>query len=597
MATVREIVDLANVSEQVQEDDEDKVTYEQILLEDAEKWKVTLKLEIVNWGDYDIQVNELSDKYIKNNFADIVKDKENTSYVKGIYYIKDENLKDKTYIYDKEYDKVYKIPVTKISKYKVHSVHELDYQQNGGTREVSKVNYTKLEQNVELKILNGKSYYEPDINNLAKEVTSMVFYKMDENGVTTTEYLENADTWISSEKPNQKEIDSEEVEGQKDTYVLYDYANQIWANIKIETSSIVTYWTWIPRYAYKISGTTTEVEFITTNDQYYDVETGEFKELDKTTYTVAKAFDGNDRKGIWISKYEPSYKATGNTSAYSYYIPDLAGFDKEKTYLEIYDNNAENFVNETKLSTITNLSKFAQSNNWFDYNNKRWANIKVVNNGIETWWVWIPRYAYNNMGNATDIIFIDTEDKPIDGSNFSTLYTVPEAFKGNNKKGIWISKYEPSPKAQTYLENINNVPDLSNFITESNKTKIKVYLEIYNAAKDGFEEQIELTQTTDVAKIAREKRWYDYSDKAWANIKIINTQGTNETSDDIETWLVWIPRYAYNNMGNTTDIVLLDTNNKTPSGNNKPDSYILPEVFKDNQKPGIWISKYEPSNK
>ena len=594
MAGVRELVDLTNVSEQMQSEDTEKVSYEQVLLEDAEKWKTTLKLEIINWGDYDIKASELSDYYIKTDFSNLVKDKENEDYVRGIYYIKDGNLKDKTYIYDKVYDKIYKIPVTRISKYKVHSVHELDYQQNGGVREKQKVNYTAIKQNVELQTINGKKYYEPDVSNLAKEVTDMVFYKMDGNTVTGTEKLVKASDWINGGKKNQITDDT-------GTYVLYDYADQKWANIRIETSSLITYWTWIPRYAYKITGSTTDIVFITTETtpngkNKLAIDGSELSD----EYTVAKAFEGNTRKGMWVCKYEPSYKATSNTSLYSYYIPDMTGLDKENTYIELYDTTANNFKSEVKLSTIGNLSNYSRNLNnstgiWFDYDKKIWANIKIVENGMESWWVWIPRYAYNNSGNTTDIIFIDTDDKPIDGSNFSTSYTVPNSFKGNNKRGIWVSKYEASPKVQNYVENISNVPDVSTLVNNSNKTK--VYMEIYNEAKTGIEKEIEINSSSNIGQLAIENNWYDYSNKKWANVKVVNTQGTESTSDDVETWWVWIPRYAYNNMNDKTDIVLLDANNKTPSGKNKPDSYVLPETFKGNQKTGIWVSKYETSLK
>ena len=438
MAGVRELVDLTNVSEQMQSDETKKVSYEQVLLEDAEKWKITLKLEIVNWGDYEIKASELSNNYIKNDFLNIVKDNENENYVKGIYYIKDGNLKDKTYIYDKVYDKVYKIPVTRIWKYKVHSVHELDYQQNGGLREKQKVNYTAIKQTVGFNTTTGKKHYEPNVNNLAKEVTDMVFYKMNGNTVTATEKLIKADKWISEGKPNQITDDT-------GTYVLYDYENQIWANIRIETSSLITYWTWIPRYAYQNSGATTNTAFIDINGNKLNGEEG--------VYTTPEIFKNNSRKGIWVSKYEPSYKAATNISSYAYYIPDMTGLNKENTYLEIYDDSAKEFIDEVKLNTVTNLSKFSREHNWFDYYNNKWANIKIINtqgtedtsDDLETWWVWIPRYAYYNSGNTTDILFIDTNNQPIDGTDIST-YTVPEIFKNNSKRGIWVSKYQPTEK-------------------------------------------------------------------------------------------------------------------------------------------------------
>ena len=576
MATVRELVDLTNVSEQMQSDETKKVSYERVLLEDANKWKVSLKKELILWGEYDIKANELSNKYIEDDFANLVKDKENEAYVKGIYYIKDGNLKDKTYIYDKVYDKVYKIPVTRIAKYKVHSVHELDYLQKGGKRNVGKVDYTPISQNVELKQINGKRYYEPDINSLPKEVTEMVFYKIDNNGkATNTEKLIKASDWISGGKKNQ-------ITDATGTYVLYDYANQIWANIRIKTSSIETNWTWIPRYSYQISGTTTNIAFIDTQGNKLNGEQGEYIELEN--------FKGNTRKGIWISKYEITSKITANTTSYSYYIPDVRGLDKENTYLEIYDTDAKNFVaeKEVKLSTVDNISKFSQNNNWFDYYNQRWANIKVIKNGIETWWVWIPRYALRPTQTQFEVVFTNVNDEPLDGTSFSTLM-VPEVFKGNDKRGIWVSKYEITSTQQKVLENINNAPDVSTLITNTNKNKIKVYLEIYNENKTGFEEEIEITQTTNIAEIANDKRWYDYSEKAWANIKIVE--------NGLETWWVWIPRYAYNRINNNMDVVLLDRNNKTPSGKDMPKSYELPEAFKNNQKTGIWVSKYELTQK
>ena len=32
--------------------------------------------------------------------------------------------------------------------------------------------------------------------------------------------------------------------------------------------------------------------------------------------------------------------------------------------------------------------------NWYDYKNSQWANIYVENNGLETYYTWIPRYCF-----------------------------------------------------------------------------------------------------------------------------------------------------------------------------------------------------------
>ncbi len=577
MADVKDIVSVSSIN--VMMGMQDEVIETKITLEDAEKWDISLKKEIINWGEFEIAVNELSDNYIKNNFNNLVADGE---YIKDIYYIKDSKLKEREYIYNKENNIVYKIKKTRIGKYVVHSAEELDYLQNGGERKKSKLNYTKIEQNVEIRQVGNKKYYEPDLNNLAKEVTDLIFYKMENENITNEEYPVNADKWLNDGKPNQ-------IEENGNTYILYDYEKQIWANIRIKTSAIETNWIWIPRYVFFNSDTITNIAFVDVSGNRLNQETGDFTSL--------KAFEGNQRKGMWVSKYEVIGAVAQNTSSYSYYIPDITGLDKENTYLEIYDEKAENFVDSVPLNKVTNISKFSQENNWFDYSKQRWANIKIEKNGIETWWVWIPRYSYVNMGNKTDIIFIDTQDKPIDGSSSSTSYTVPDVFKGNDKKGIWVSKYEPTTAPTSHATDIKQVPDLTGLITTQNKDKLKIYLEIYNDTKTGFSEEIELSNITDLEKFAKENKWYDYSKKEWANVKVVNTNGTSDTSDDIETWWVWIPRYAYNNSNSTTDVLLLDENNKMLNGDNKPDSYTIPEMFNGNKELGIWVSKYELTKK
>ncbi len=40
------------------------------------------------------------------------------------------------------------------------------------------------------------------------------------------------------------------------------------------------------------------------------------------------------------------------------------------------------------------IHKTTQPDNWYDYENGKWANIKTSNEGLEAYWVWIPRYEY-----------------------------------------------------------------------------------------------------------------------------------------------------------------------------------------------------------
>lgn len=536
----------------------------EISLDKADKWDITLKKEIIYWGNYESEINQLTDNYIKENFNTLIAN--DNGYLSNIFYIENSELGKEKYIYNASNGIIYKIKNTRIGKYVVHSIEELDYLKNGGVREKNK-NYTKIEYEVEFRTIGNISCYEPNLNGLAKETTSLIFYKMKDEKVTDEEYLITAEEWINKGRPNQITEN-----GYK--YILYDYENKIWANIRVISGSIETYWTWIPRYSYRNNtantNPTTEVEFLQTTDEIPE------------NYELAGSFEGNDKKGIWISKYEPSNKVQTSALYYSYYIPDMSEFDAENTYVEVYNKDTEKFIKEVKLAEIKNLTTFSQNNLWFDYDNKIWANIKVVKNGIETWWVWIPRYAYSNGENTTDIVFVDTNNKPLDGRTLSNTYEIAGAFEGNDKKGIWISKYEPSAQTVTLTENANT-PDVSNFDAEN------TYIEIYDKSTETFKEEVKLSTISDLNKFSKNKLWFDYENKIWANIKIVK--------NGIETWWVWIPRYAYSNGGNTTDIVLITTDNKLLDGKDIPSSYTIAEMFDGNNKAGMWVSKYEPSSK
>ena len=43
------------------------------------------------------------------------------------------------------------------------------------------------------------------------------------------------------------------------TYYFYNYGSKIWANVKCQANGAISYWTWIPRYAYKLESGTTKV--------------------------------------------------------------------------------------------------------------------------------------------------------------------------------------------------------------------------------------------------------------------------------------------------------------------------------------------------
>ena len=126
--------------------------------------------------------------------------------------------------------------------------------------------------------------------------------------------------------------------------------------------------------------------------------------------------------------------------------PDLTGFDKETTFYVTYDSN------DKEHSTIPISENMPTL--WYEYGEGRWANIVTRNNGLETYYVWIPRYQFLlDYRNERSIV------KFINGVSTQTEegYQIPEAFTFNGQEisGYWAMKYtasvETSPKFDTEI--------------------------------------------------------------------------------------------------------------------------------------------------
>ena len=159
-----------------------------------------------------------------------------------------------------------------------------------------------------------------------------------------------------------------------------------------------------------------------------------------TTYTV-NIIARNASTNEYVGAITKKIKTT------DVYAPDLTGFDKDTTFYVIYnDDGTEKERVSIKKSTPSN---------WYDYSNRKWANIVTTANGTESYFVWIPRYEYRILedrenesldNKRTDVNFITTD---ITNDNCSTGYKVPEAFTwGDNGEkqltGYWMSKYQLS---------------------------------------------------------------------------------------------------------------------------------------------------------
>ncbi len=137
-------------------------------------------------------------------------------------------------------------------------------------------------------------------------------------------------------------------------------------------------------------------------------------------------------------------------------------------FLENFNDKYTRYLSVTDENTLTpaNWIFDAEPDNWYDYNNQKWANIYVEAEGVEVYYVWIPRYVYklDQTTQRSDVKFVDVYNNFTDAStgqvtSFKELiaqgYQLPEAFEfgdGNSDNGVlmtsisgyWISKYQLS---------------------------------------------------------------------------------------------------------------------------------------------------------
>ena len=173
-----------------------------------------------------------------------------------------------------------------------------------------------------------------------------------------------------------------------------------------------------------------------------------------------------------------SQKTDGSyDSAKGVNTPDTSALPKETTKYVTWNYNEANSIYEEKLSDNA-------PDNWYDYDNGQWANIKTTGNNLEAYWVWIPRFAYKlpqTTGNGDEkeieVTFIKnngTETATGERAYYSTdteittdnsgLYVQATDFaKGTGENGeqawiihpaftfgddqlngIWVAKYEAS---------------------------------------------------------------------------------------------------------------------------------------------------------
>ena len=424
--------------------------------EELAKLKDTLKAEIVyirnSFGEREVFTTK---QVWKNNMFDCQEVYTVPEYLEGlsndIYYIVKEVTSAKNYefIYDRVSDTCFKIQQTSIGKYIVHS---LKYAKFAIDKEgVQGVGTVEFEAKA-VKASDGTLAYEPDLNNFSY-ATQVVYYSPD----FKTEYTMPIKEFINAGCPSTKIID-----GKQYTFVNYSLTSSgsVWGNIKTTANGLDSYWVWIPRYAYKLNQEkqTADIIFIDVNNKPLD--TIKYGNDLPEGYTLHEGFTQKDGlKGVWFSKYEPTAVETVPVDKAEAHAPDLTGFNTEELKLVYYTaDEKKNIEVEYTENPSQTIEKDGTTYYWYSYDKGIWGNIKTTANGLDAYWVWIPRYAYKLESGQSSVILVDVNDKPLDtkkyGDNLPNGYKLHEGFtQKDGLKGIWFSKYEPSKVEATSTTN------------------------------------------------------------------------------------------------------------------------------------------------
>ncbi|MDD3303602.1 MAG: hypothetical protein PHP54_01640 [Clostridia bacterium] len=153
---------------------------------------------------------------------------------------------------------------------------------------------------------------------------------------------------------------------------------------------------------------------------------------------------GSDQKKAQIVAELVGKVDTVEVGGLKYNKPNLLYLPSATTKAIKWDTN--NVESEMEITAAD------KNTSWYDYANKKWANIYTNNNGNKAYWVWIPRYAYKidhphtTTAEQIHIKFLSgTSNMASDGSSIEG-YTVHPAFTfgGTQLSGIWVAKYEAS---------------------------------------------------------------------------------------------------------------------------------------------------------
>lgn len=264
----------------------------------------------------------------------------------------------------------------------------------------------------------------------------------------------------------------------------------------------------------------TKIKDITDSDSDFEIYTSgkstvsfDYKMEDKHTYKFEVGFTNGQTKTYTIEYEKPRIKAE-YTLIDNVYVnePDVSKFVKEKTRY-IYMNEEGNLVPGDWLTG-------EKPEEWYSYGEQKWANVYVENNGVDSYWVWIPRYVYrideenqfhgdevNEANERMDVKFVNIYDEYIDPEtgekiSFEELksqgYELPEAFtwQGDNSStilgtdidteipGYWVAKYQAS-ELESYVINFDLTASKEGLIVKGITTNTDKTIATFTYAVNG----------------------------------------------------------------------------------------------------------------
>ena len=226
--------------------------------------------------------------------------------------------------------------------------------------------------------------------------------------------------------------------------------------------------------------------------------------------------NGNITGPLEAPEETPEPEAGGSIATMDYGVIEIKWLLGDTNYVS-ETPNAPTIKEDLPEGTTMELVKYENSN-WvsgtdYNYDENKWANAKVTINGVESYFVWIPRYAYKIIyfssqetkaayltnGDTSGIIgysdsrgIVDKEGRKVNGVASTTSLNVGDYFRvhpafmndsANNYEnggwsedlpGIWVGKYESSLVNKADSSNINtNSSTVGNIIVDSSNNTDK----------------------------------------------------------------------------------------------------------------------------